>query len=356
MTQKALEKKIKEAQDAYYNDDPIMEDSEFDKLWDLLQKKYPDSKLLKEVGKDHDDGFKKAKHLIRAGSQQKATNEEEVEKCLKKSSRNVTISDKLDGSSLVMYYKKGKLDKALSRGDGFVGDVMTKNVLKMNGVITELKDKIDVSVRGEVLLSRKNKDRYYSDMKNCRNAGNGIFKRKDGKGCEHLDIVTYDAQVLKGKPFSTQTEMMKFLERNGFKVVWYKKLSNATVEDLMEILKEKFNNFNELEYDIDGLVVKSEKYDVEDMQETRPTKQFAIKPEKIEAVTTLKDIKWQMKSGTFTPVGIVDPVQLNGTTVKRANLCNLNNIIKLGIKIGDKVIVVKCGMIIPQITAKYKGE
>ena len=100
---------------------------------------------------------------------------------------------------------------------------------------------------------------------------------------------------------------------------------------------------------------KQNKIDMNDLSEYRPNTQIALKPARIEKVTKLKNIIWQAKSGTFTPVAILEPVELNGTTVKQANLCNVNNILELGIEIGDKVIISKAGMIIPQITGKYKG-
>ena len=233
-----------------------------------------------------------------------------------------------------------------------VGDIVTKNALKMNGVLKDLPKKVTVAVRGEVLLSRKNKDKYFSNMKNCRNAGNGIFKRLDGKGCEKLDVVTYDAQLLNGKSFSTQTQMMKFLEDCGFNVARHWKFTNVTPKKLMDLLEENFSNFDNLKYDIDGLVIKSEQYDIDDMQEARPTKQFALKPQNVEVEMKLIGISWEMKSGTFTPIAHFEPKTILGSTVKKASLCNLNEIIRLGIKIGDNVIVTKSNMIIPKILRK----
>lgn len=357
MTQLELENKIKQAQEAYYNDTPIMEDWEFDELWDKLLEKFPKSKLLKEIGKDSSNGFKKCEHKFTAGSQQKATNQEEVKAKLKKSGKNGVVDYKLDGCSIVLYYENGVLKNAISRGNGKVGDDITENVKKMNYVPLKLKSKVSIGVRGEVLLSRENKKLYFPDMKNCRNATSGTMKRLDGEGCEHLDILVYDAQYTDNKhTIKTQTELKKWLKDNNFKLAPYWSFKNATSSQLMDLLNTTFENFDNLEYDIDGLVFKSEQYDIADMQSDRPTKQFAIKPEKIIKVTKLLNIDWNLVSGTFTPVGKIKPVELNGTTVKQASLCNISELERLEIQIGDYVVVAKMGMIIPKIIRKATKE
>ena len=356
MNQKQLEKKIIEAQEAYYNDEPIMSDMEFDKLWDELKENYPNSKILKSIGKDGSSNFPKAKHTIVMGSQNKATNKEEMKKFFVKYGKDVIWQYKCDGISLELNYKNGKLISGISRGDGKIGDLITDNVLRMNGVVKHLKDKTFTgAVRGEILLYRKAKDKYFPDAKNCRNQASGLSKRLDGKGCEHLTVVVYDAQYLNGKSFGTQEKLQTWLSNQGFIVAEWKHISKATSKEAIELINKIFEQFDKLEYDIDGLVWKQNKIDMNDLSEYRPNTQIALKPARIEKVTKLKNIIWQAKSGTFTPVAILEPVELNGTTVKQANLCNVNNILELGIEIGDKVIISKAGMIIPQITGKYKG-
>ena len=114
-----LEKAIVDAQNAYYNGIPIMSDTEFDALWDKLKKEQPDSELLKKVGEDHADGFKKVKHRIIMGSQEKANTAEEMDKWLLSINKKLVLADfKMDGSSLALYYDHGDLIQAVSRGDG----------------------------------------------------------------------------------------------------------------------------------------------------------------------------------------------------------------------------------------------
>ena len=181
-----LEKAIKDAQDSYYNGVPFMSDVEFDALWDKLKREQPDSELLKKVGEDHIDGFRKVKHRIIMGSQEKANTAEDMDNWLCGINKKLVLASfKMDGSSLALYYDHGDLIQAVSRGDGSWGDEVSKNVLMMNHVVLHLKDtNYTGCVRGEVLISRANKEKYFPEKANCRNCGNGIFKHKDGKDCE----------------------------------------------------------------------------------------------------------------------------------------------------------------------------
>lgn len=354
LSKKEIEKMILKYQKAYYNsDEPLVSDEEFDLIWDYLKDNYPDSNLLSAIGEDHFDGFKKAKHTITMGSQNKANTEDEMNKFFKKNGKDYICQFKCDGISLEINFKNGVLVSAITRGDGYVGDDCTENAKKMKGIPLKLKDKTFTgAVRGEILLFRKDKDKYFPDMKNCRNAASGITKRLDGKGSNHLTLVCYDAQRKNGKSFGTQEKLQEWLKENGFNVAYYTVVKNATGKKAMEILTKIFNDFDSLQYDIDGLVWKSNRIDMNDLSNYRPESQIALKPARVSKVTKLLDIKWQMNSGTLTPIAILKPVELNGTTVKQANLCNVNIMMDLGIEIGDNIIVSKAGMIIPQVTGK----
>ena len=348
-----LEKAIKDAQDAYYNGVPLMSDTEFDALWDKLKKEQPDSELLQKVGEDHTDGFKKVKHRIIMGSQEKANTAEEMDKWLLSINKKLVLADfKMDGSSLALYYDHGDLIQAVSRGDGEYGDEVSSNVLMMNHVVRHLKDtNYTGCVRGEVLISRTNKEKYFPEKANCRNCGNGIFKHKDGKDCDKLDVVVYDAQADDGSNyFGTQKKMQKWLEEQGFKVAPYVMFKNPTGQDCIDYINSIFDKFEELEYDIDGIVWKQNEIDMDDFQTNyRPHQTRALKPARTYATSILRDVEWSCSNGTYTPVAIFDPVNLLGATVQRASLSNVDLMEQLGIEIGHEITICRCGEIIPKV-------
>ena len=357
-----LENEIKKNQELYYNNKQAISDAEFDALVDELQSLDPENPLLTTlVGSDHTEGFKKVKHSIVMGSQSKANTESEMNDWIGTIDNSVVYGTyKMDGCSVRLSYKNGKFVSGASRGNGEYGDDITENVKKMNFVPMVLKDDFTGDVRGEVLLSRKNKDKFFADKKNCRNAASGTMKRLDGAGCEHLDVVCYDAQYLShNEEFGTQENLIKFLEHNGFKVATYKKFKNLTGKVAMDYLNEVFADFDNLEYDIDGIVWKQNTIDMNDMRtNVRPKTNIALKPAKVLKETILENIEWQVRNGTVTPVGVLRSIDLQGATISRASLCNVATLEQMGIEIGHKVVVCRCGMIIPKIikdinTGKY---
>lgn len=349
-----LEKIIKDAQNAYYNGStPIMSDTEFDSLWERLKTENPNSVLLKSVGTDHTDGFKKAEHQIIMGSQNKANTAEEMDKWLSSIKKDKVIAQqKLDGSSLSLCYDHGTLNQAISRGDGRIGDLVTDNVLKMNGVIKELKDKnFTGCIRGEVLISRINKNKYFPEKANCRNCGNGVFKHKDGSDCDKLDVVVYDAQSVDGSNyFKTQENLQRWLKSQGFNVAEYITFENPKGKDCIDYINSVFDKFEGLKYDIDGIVWKQNEIDIEDFKSNyKPLTNIALKPARTYAKSILRNIEWSCRNGTYTPIAIFDPIQLCGTTVQRASLSNVDLMERLGIEIGHEIIVSKAGEIIPKV-------
>lgn len=350
-----LENKIAEAQNAYYNGAPIMSDIEFDELWEKLKKEQPKSKLLTSIGADHTDGFAKVEHMMLMGSQNKVNKPEQLNDWYKKNciEGDVIVQQKCDGISVELSYKNGALFQISTRGDGHIGDLLTDNGMKMKGVIKKLKSDFTGSVRGEILMFRADKEKYFSDKANCRNAASGVAKRKDGEGCEHLTVVTYDAQPLnmtEENSFKYQTALQEWLKEEGFMVApWYLvKDFNAT--EIMNSLNNVFKNFDSLEFDIDGYVVKQNKIDIKDiLTNYRPHTMVAAKPEYTMVSSTVRSIEWRLSNGTFTPIAHFGPVKLNGTTVESASLANISKMLELGIEIGHKVTVVKSGLIIPKI-------
>lgn len=358
-----LETEIRKHQELYYNHQPVISDGEFDALVDELTMLDPDNELLTtKIGADHTEGFTKVKHNIKMGSQNKANTEPEMNGWISTIDNSLVLGGfKMDGNSVRLTYKNGELVQAASRGDGDWGDDITENVKKMNFVPLKLKATPNYTgdVRGEVLLSRKNKEKYYPEFKNCRNGASGIMKHLDGSGCEYLDVVCYDAQYLsENEEFGTQENLINFLEQNGFKVAEYRFFKNLTGKMAIDYLNTIFDDFDNLEYDIDGIVWKQNVIDMKDMKNERPKTNIALKPAKVYKETVLENIEWQVRNGTLTPVAILKPVDLQGATISKASLCNVACLEDMGIEIGHKVLICRCGMIIPKIvkdidTGKY---
>ncbi|HON89388.1 MAG TPA: NAD-dependent DNA ligase LigA [Spirochaetia bacterium] len=361
-----LENLVKYHQNAYYNGMPEITDAEFDALWDELKTLDPGNKIFSEVGKDSADGFLKREHIMPMGSQDKAADPEEfLAWAQKQQFREFVVEYKLDGASLELQYRDGVLQYAVTRGDGTIGDDITENVRKMQGVVLRLKNSWSGAVRGEVIMLKSIHSQFFSDKANCRNAANGVMKRKDGKGSEHLSVLCYDAVpegvFNKGKavqqpesPFNDEISKLEWLKEQGFSVV-----PAVVCNGAYEVIDYRAKVVAERElipYDIDGLVVKGRVVDINDMAQPRPEKQIAFKFPLEEAVSTLRSIEWSESGILYTPIALIDPVQLAGTVVKRANLVNTNAINGMGLKIGSRVIVVKRGEIIPKIEGKIDDE
>ncbi|MDR1588124.1 MAG: NAD-dependent DNA ligase LigA [Treponema sp.] len=394
---KILEGLIEKYNESYYDGEAEISDAGYDLLWDELKRLAPNSPMIKKIGTGsgaekggpaaNTDGFPKARHLMPMGSQEKAANPGEFLEWAvkvgmetqksgmppeKSGDGNAKISGKgensvsllteeksgltktflvqykLDGASLELQYKKGKLVRAITRGDGIVGDEITPNALRMKGVIPKLDAGFSGGVRGEVVMTRDVWKKKYSSKANCRNAANGIMRRKDGLGCEDLSFVSYDAAAAGDDDFfSSELQKIEWLSGRGFEVT--KTKTFRTASEIIAYRAEVADNRDRLPVDIDGLVVKDIEIDMADLRRARPEKQIAFKFELETAFSVLRSVEWSESGATYTPIGIVDPVRLAGTTVQRANLNNPGMIRGLGLKIGSVVSVVKRGEIIPKI-------
>ncbi len=352
---------IKKYQKSYYNGEAEISDAEFDALWDELKSIDPNNPILKKIGEDSGN-FPKARHIMPMGSQEKAANPEQFLEWAKNHAYDeYLIEYKLDGASLELQYSHGNLVRAVTRGNGEIGDEITRNAKKMSGVKIALIGKdnkiVDFTgaVRGEVIMTHSVREQFYADKANCRNAANGLMKRKDGKGSEHLKLITYDALSTDGEnPFSDEEEKIRWLLEMGFETSPLKIVKKP--EDVIEYRAEVMEVRSGLEYDIDGLVIKERVINLEDARRARPDRQIAFKFSLEEAVTTLRSVEWSESGATYTPVGIFDEVQLNGTTVQRASLSNPQTMRALGVRIGSKVVVVKRGEIIPKIERVLSEE
>lgn len=348
MNQLELEDKILIAQKTYYDGNPTMEDDEFDLLWETLQINFPNSILLKSIGSDT-SLFPKAKHLMMMGSQQKAANEDQFKKWFnKQNTKSFLVQYKIDGLSLELQYINGKLVDAVTRGDGITGDSVINNVRKIKSIPQNLKESFTGAVRGEILLYSSIRKQYFPDLANNRNGAVGILKNKIGEGCEFLNFIAYDVWGLEDT--IDEEGKLEFLNRNEFTVVFYHKMRNCS--DIIKVRNETNNNRKDLDYDIDGLVIKCIEFDPSDLKRDRPEKQIAFKFDLESAITELIWVDWRQNGKTITPVARVKPCSLNGTTVQNASLHNMDILDKLiakGMQIGSMVKIVKRGEIIPYV-------
>ncbi|MCM1321404.1 MAG: NAD-dependent DNA ligase LigA [Bacteroides sp.] len=376
---------IEKYQKTYYAGEGEISDAEFDALWDELKLLDPGNSVLQKIGSDidendgddaHADGFEKSRHLMPMGSQEKAADPEQfISWAEKHPFPEYLVEYKLDGASLELQYEKGIFVRAVTRGDGVIGDNITRNALKMQGIVRTLRrctkelrhDMADYGgglfpaeedvlpftggVRGEVLMKHSVHDMFFPDKANCRNAANGLMKRKDGSGSEHLIVMCYDAYFsdLGGQqpPFAAESEKIRWLSEQGFHTVPLRICKSA--EEVIAYRAQVMEQRKTFEYDIDGLVIKNENIDIEDARRARPDKQIAFKFSLEEAATVVRGIEWSESGATYTPVALFDTVELAGTKVSRASLANPNTIRNLNLRVGSHVVVTKRGEIIPKI-------
>jgi len=346
-----LEEKIRFYQEKYYAGQPEISDSKFDALWDELKRLDPNNSIFDKVGKDEEKTLAKREHIIFMNSQDKVTTPKDFMKWVKKVNHpKYIIQFKLDGISLELQYRNGEYRFGVTRGNGYRGDDISNNVRKMKGFVQSVDKHFTGAVRAEILMEHSVFDSKYSEKyKNCRNTASGFSKRKDGSGCEDLAIICYDAiSKDEGNQFKSELSKISWIKDQGFITIDYKIFDN--IEQVIKYRETVMNNIrNSLDFDIDGLVIKGDIIDLEDMRRTTPVKQIAFKFDTESSISKLIDIEWSESGKNYTPVAIVEPVELCGTTVSRASLSNPNKIKDLGVKIGSRVLISKHGDIIPDI-------
>lgn len=336
----------------YYNETPIVSDEEFDKAKRQLQEANPNHPFLKRVGAPV-PGTAKVKHAIPMGSQANALNREDFDKWLKRinaKGQQINMTQKMDGSSLELVYENGIFVQAITRGDGKIGEDVTRNIVQSTSVPRKIDPAIE-SVRGEAVLHLKDFESFFKDeMANARNAAAGLVRRHSGSGAKFLMFYAFD--VVTRTPMSTETAVLSFLKANKFKIPKFGTFVDA--ENMWEWYQQQENDRDSLPYEIDGVVAK-----LDDRKRSEelgvasgcPKGQIAIKFKSRGAETTLKNVVWQVgHTGRVNPVAELTPVGVGGTVIQRATLNNPDEINRLGIAIGDMVEVVRAADVIPKIT------
>lgn len=350
---KELEQKINKARKDYYNGNSTVSDKIFDTWISELELLDPKNPEVIGIGSEPVSIWEKYTHKIPMGSLNKSQTDIEIKEWMDKYSESeYLLTLKLDGLSISLVYENGVLVKAVTRGAGTVGELITKNVIKMRGVPLRLKDKINITVRGEIILSKENFKKYFQGSSNERNAASGTCRRFDGENCDKLDVLSYQlfSDDLNLKTFKEQFDKLNDL---GFKVPTY--YIGKNYYEILNIKKEyDLKLRDEYEYIIDGLVMhvndisKHEQYGYLNM---RPYASLAIKFDSVFKEGIIESIETQVgNSGRLTPVATLNPpVDLLGTKVSRASLHNFSNINELGVGVGAKVLVCRKNDVIPYI-------
>lgn len=387
--------KLLEYQKAYYVDaHPLVSDLEYDRLFDELKRieksdpslVFPDSPTLR-VGSDLSNDFPEVRHTIPVLSLDKAYKADEVlsffDKNIKKENNLLSFvaEEKIDGISMVLYYENGLLVRALTRGNGEVGNDVTSNVRTIGSVPLRLSEDISIAVRGEVFIRKEDFIRINKNLPeeeksaNARNLAAGTIRRQKSEEAKlvPLDIFCYEGfWQNEDEGLSDHLHILKKLKDLGFKVdpdlaffaSTREKAENMLSEvglsgdaysfdDMETYIRKKTEERKDLEYEIDGLVFKINEIAVRNRlgyTEHHPRWAIAYKFESPEAVTKLLGITVQVgRTGRITPVAELQPVFLAGTTIKRATLHNQEYIDSLELALGDTVSIVRRGDVIPQV-------
>lgn len=361
----------------YYQEaSPEISDLEYDALFDRLKKleeTYPHLSSphspIKKVGSDTDTRFAEVRHKIPVLSLDKVYTPEELSGWMAKTVQKAghalsfTLEPKIDGFSVVLYYEKGKLMRAVSRGNGETGNDLTSNILTLKGIPLTLSKPLNLAVRGEVYLARNDFMRHNEEMGNIyanpRNFAAGTIRRINPAEVEKipLKIFFYDGYCEEGV-FSSAFETLEFLKENGFSlapdtILVSDRPETLSFESIPSYLESMTRKRKSLEYEIDGLVMKVNEFSArEELGYTshHPRWAVAFKFESPQNQSRVLGIEIQVgRTGKITPLALLEPVSIGGTTVSRAILHNQDYINQLELGLGDGVLVSKRGEIIPAV-------
>lgn len=359
----------------YVLDDPTIEDDEYDRLMRRIKEieaENPEivseSSPTQHVGGFAINTFEKVTHEVQMGSLQDVFSKGELyefdERVKKAVGKAVyCVEPKIDGLSVSLEYKDGVFVRGSTRGDGFVGEDITKNLKTIKSIPMVLCEKIPfIEVRGEVYmpkadfekLVRKQLENDEQPAKNPRNAAAGSLRQKDSRvtASRGLDIFVFNLQRIEGRELTCHSESLDYMKKLGFNVIdGYKTFDN--IEDAVSRIMEIGENRQSYSYDIDGAVIKVDNFELRnELGSTAKVPKWAVAfkypPE--EKKTKLLDIEINVgRTGALTPVAVFEPVWLAGTTVSRAVLHNQDYIDSKDIRIGDIIAVRKAGDIIPEV-------
>ena len=367
----------------YVLDDPEISDAEYDRLMRelmRLEEKYPtlqrsDSPTVR-VGAPPLDKFDSVAHSIPMLSLDNGFNDDDILEFDKRVRRNLgdpdniiyTAEPKMDGVAVELIYENGKLVTAATRGDGQTGEVITANAKTIQTVPLVMQSHPSVPVpsrceiRGEVFIGldafkQLNQERIQQEQPpfaNPRNAAAGSLRQLDSKitSTRPLEVFFYGVGIVEDTVFETHGALLETLKQWGFRINPLIR-SGITIDAVLKYYRELSEKRHQLAYDIDGVVVKVDRVDLQEQLGTTsrsPRWAIAYKFKAIQEITTIKAIEVQVgRTGVLTPVAHLEPVNVGGVRVSRATLHNQDEVEKKDVRIGDHVLVQRAGDVIPEI-------
>lgn len=366
-------KHLRKASEAYYNGTPTMSDADFDTLRDKLEELEPNHPYLSETGAPTPtDGWPTHTHKSFMGSLKKIAPDinnpdlqrQEWLKWAEDKGDSFYLSEKYDGSTIVATYKDGKLVTLATRGDGEKGEDITPNALtiqvfpNIHDLSKEYPGKFSGEIRGEAMLLKSDFEMYFTPAgyKNPRNAANG--KVRDSKDDPLKDFITVFWFDIIPWNFEFKTEADKWLYLYDCGLNPSHSIALTTEKVWETYCSYRDTHRNSMNYEIDGLVIKVNDLDLQEsfgIVSNRPKGAIALKFPHIEKETTVLDIQWgRGLSGVITPVAHLAPINIGGVTITKANLCGIEEIKRLDVAIGDRVVVSRRNDVIPKVERVLK--
>ena len=360
----------------YVEDKPTATDAEYDKAYHellALEKEHPQfvtaDSPTQRVGGEVLEQFQKVTHTNPMLSLSNAFSKEDLEefdaRLRKLTNRAIeyVCELKIDGLSIALTYQNGQLQLGATRGDGTTGEDVTGNVRTIKSVPLSLKEPWNIEVRGECYMPKKtfvalNESREEEGLEvfaNPRNAAAGSLRQLDPKiaAKRNLSVFLYSSPSVEELDVSTQEELLEKMAEIGF-VTNPERLKCQTIDEVWNYIETIGAKRQELPYEIDGMVIKVNDFATqEEIGYTVKAPRWAIayKFPAEEAQTVVRDVEWTVgRTGVVTPTAVMDPVQLAGTTVRRASLHNIDLMKERDIRLEDTVVIHKAGDIIPEVT------
>ncbi len=374
----------------YYDEDaPEITDYEYDILMNklkALEKKFPElitkDSLTQKVGGHVSEGFKQVEHIVPLQSLQDVFSFEELQEFDERIKKQAieeneelkyVVETKIDGLSVALEYIDGIFVRGATRGNGLIGEDITDNLRTIKSIPKVLPEKINIIVRGEVFIGKKEFEKMNEEQEilgkqlfaNARNAAAGSLRQLNSEitASRPLDIYIFNVQKLEQNKFNSHYKQLEYLEKLGFNVNPVK-IYCKTFEETQKAIEKIGEDRENLSFGIDGAVIKVDSLSFrEKLGTTYKVPRWAIAykypPEAKE--TILKDVIWQVgRTGVITPMAILEPVKLAGSTISKTTLHNEDFVKEKGLKIGDTVVIQKQGDVIPEIikviTSKRTGN